>query len=136
MTKKEEISDFSSKIIHAHTKTMFLGSNMHVMMQTLEEGDGPCLPHSLSIMNTYPGMTTGSKLGAVMVRNLTAAPVTIARGVKITWVVAANAIHLVGISPGMLEKLDKMQGIQRSKMSVEQRKGALFLRIGLLHVPY
>ena len=36
---------FSSKIIHARTKTMFSGSNMHVMMQALKGGDGPCLPH-------------------------------------------------------------------------------------------
>ena len=62
---------------------MFLGSNMHVMMQTLEDGDGPCLPHGLSIMNTYTEMTTGSKQVVVMVKNLTAAPVTITKGVKI-----------------------------------------------------
>ena len=34
---------------------------MHMMMQTLEEGAGPWLPHSLSVMNTYSKMTTGSK---------------------------------------------------------------------------
>ena len=110
---------------------MFLSSNMHVMIQTLEEGDGPCLPHSLSIMNTYTKMTTGSKWVVVVVKNLTAAPVTITRGVKIVWVVAANAIPQVGISLGMLEKLDKMQGIQMSKMSDKQRKDALFQQLDL-----
>ena len=45
--------------MHAQTKTMFLGSNMHMMMQTLEGGDGPCLSNSLSIMNTYTEMMAG-----------------------------------------------------------------------------
>ena len=35
MRKSEEVSPFSSKIIHTQTKTMFLGINMHVMTQTL-----------------------------------------------------------------------------------------------------
>ena len=61
MTKKEEINAFSSKIIHAQTKTMFLGSNMHMMTQVLEEGDGSYLPHRLSVMNTYTKMATGGK---------------------------------------------------------------------------
>ena len=58
-TEKEEISAFSSKIIHAWTKIMFLGSKMHMMMQVLEEGDGFCLPHRLKTMNTYTEMATG-----------------------------------------------------------------------------
>ena len=36
MTKKEAIDVFSSKIIHAQTKAMFLGSNLHMMMWFLE----------------------------------------------------------------------------------------------------
>ena len=34
-TKSEEIDAFSSKIIHGQMKTLLLGSNMHVMTQTL-----------------------------------------------------------------------------------------------------
>ena len=90
--KKEEIDAFSSRIIHSWTKTMFLGSNMYMMMQTLEEGDGPCLPHGLSVLNTYTEMATGSKWVAVMVKNLTTTPITITKGIKIPQVVAANAI--------------------------------------------
>ena len=100
MIKKEEITAFSSSIIHTKTKTMFLGSSMYVMIQTLEEGDSPCLPPGLSIMNTYTKMATGSKWVVVMVKNLTATQITIAKGVKIAWVVAANAIPQVGVSPG------------------------------------
>ena len=60
-TRMEEIDSFLSKFIHAQMKTMFLGSSMHVMMQTLEEEDGSCLPHGMSVMNTYTEMTTRSK---------------------------------------------------------------------------
>ena len=56
--KKENIDAFSSKILHTWTKTMSLGSNMHVMMQSLEEEEGCCLPHGWSVMNLYTEMTT------------------------------------------------------------------------------
>ena len=67
---------------------MFVGSNMHTMMQSWEGGDGPCLPHGLSVMNTYTEMTTRSKWVAVVVKNLTATLITIAKGIKVTQVVA------------------------------------------------
>ena len=110
--KKEEIDVFSSKIIHAQTRTIFLGSNMHMMMQTLEEGDGPCLPHGLSVMNTYTKMTTGSKRVAAMVKNLTTAPITITKSIKVTQVVAMNMVPQLEVASGTLEMLDEIQGIQ------------------------
>ena len=61
MMKKKEIDAFSSKVIHTQTKTIFLDSNMYMMTQTLEGGDGPCLTHGFSVMNTYTKMTTRSK---------------------------------------------------------------------------
>ena len=61
-----------------------------------------------------------------MVKKLTAALVTIAREVKTAGIVSVNAIPQVETSPGMLEKLDKMQGIQKSRMSIGQREEALF----------
>ena len=39
---------------------MLLGNNMHVMMQDLEGGDGPCLPHGLSVIITYTKVSTGA----------------------------------------------------------------------------
>ena len=97
----------------------------------LEEGDGSNLPHGLSMMNTCTKMATGSKQVVVVVKNLTAVPVTIAKGFKSTQVIAANAIPQVGVLPGMLEKLKEMQGVQRAKMSVEHRKEALFQQLDL-----
>ena len=57
---------------------MFLVSNLHVMMQALEKGDGSCLPCGLSIMNTYTEIATGNKEVVVMVKNLMATLITIA----------------------------------------------------------
>ena len=91
-TKREEIDSFSSKIIHGQIKTMLLGNNMHVMVQTLKGGDGSCLPHGLSIMNTFTELTTRSKWVAVAVKNLTTALITISNGIKITQIVAVNAV--------------------------------------------
>ena len=119
MIKREEIDTFSSRIIHGQTKTMLLGNNMHVMMQTLKGDDGPCLPHGLSVINTYTEVTTGSKQVAVMVKNLTAIPITIAKGVKVTQVVAVNVVPQLEVVPGTLEKLDQMQGIEQTRMSTE-----------------
>ena len=60
-TTKKEIDAFSSKIIHCQMKTMLLGNNMHVMTQSLKGVDGPHLPHSLSVVNMYTEVTSGSK---------------------------------------------------------------------------
>ena len=92
MIKREEIDVFSSQVIHNQTKTMLLGNNMHVRMQTLKGADGTCLPHHLGVMNTYTKMTTGSKPVAVVVKNLKSALITIIKGVKVAQVVAANEV--------------------------------------------
>ena len=102
-----------------------------MMMQALEEGDGSCLPHGLSIVNTYDEMATGSKHVAIVVKNLAATLITITKGVKIAWVLAENAIPQVRVSPGTLKKPDEMQGVQRAKMSVKQRKEGIFQQLDL-----
>ena len=61
MTKKEEIDAFSLKIIHGQIKTMLLRNNIHVMTQALKGGNEPHLPHSLSVVNMYTKMISGSK---------------------------------------------------------------------------
>ena len=131
MIQKEEIEFFSSNIIHTQTKTKFLGTNMHVMTQTLEGGDGPYLPNSLSVMNTYTEMATGNKWVTVVVKNLTATLITIAKGVKVTQVVALNVVLQVEVAPGTLKKLDEIQGIYQTRMSVEWRKEMLFQQLEL-----
>ena len=110
---------------------MFSGSNVHVMMQALKGGDGCCMPHGLSTMNTYTEMTTRTKWVAVMVKKLTATLITIAKGIKVAKVEAANAVHLVEVVPTTLEKLEEIQGIQQTRMLVEQRKEVLFQQLDL-----
>ena len=61
--------------------------------------------------NTYTKMTTGSKCVAIVIKNKSAAPFTVGKGIKIVWVVAVNSIPPVKVMPGTLDKLDKMQGI-------------------------
>ena len=48
---------------------MLLGNNMFVMTQALEKGKESCLPHSLSMVNTYTEVTTGSKHVTVVIKN-------------------------------------------------------------------
>ena len=113
------------------TKTMLLGNNMHVMTQTQKRGDGPCLPHNLHVINTNTDVTAGSKWVAVMVKNLTTTLITIAMGIRVAQVVAVNAVSQVEVVPGTLEKLDEMQGIQQTRMSVEWRREVLFQQLYL-----
>ena len=110
---------------------MLLGNNMHAMIQTLKASDGPHLPHGLSVATTYNKVTTGSKWVTVVVENLMAFLITIAKVVKVTEVVAANAVPKVEVAPKTLAKLDEMQGIQWTRMSVEGRREELFQQLEL-----
>ena len=67
----------------------------------------------------------------VVVKNLTAVPITISKGIKVIQVVAANVVPTVKLIPNTLEKLDKIQGIQQNKMTVGQRKKLLFQQVDL-----
>ena len=108
-----------------------LGNNMYVMTQDPERGGKACLPHSLSVANTYNEMTTGSRHITVVIRNQTTVLIIISKGIKIAQMVAANSIPSVEVMPGMLEKLDEIQGIQQTKMSIEQRKEMLLQQLEL-----
>ena len=58
-------------------------------------------------------------------------PITIAKGIKVSQVVAANVMSQVEVAPGTLEKLDEIQGIQQTWMSVEWRREVLFQQLDL-----
>ena len=114
----KEIEDFLSKIVHGCTKTVLLSNNMYVMTQAPEKGEEPCLTHGLSMVNTYTVMTTGSMCVAVVIKNQTTALIIIGKGIKVAWAVAVKRVPPVEGKPGTLEKLDEMQGIQQTKMSI------------------
>ena len=81
--KQERIDAFSSKIVQGHTKTMLLGNNMYIMTQAPEKGKEPCLPHGLSMVNTYTEMIIGSRCVTIVIKNQTAVPIIVGQGVKV-----------------------------------------------------
>ena len=91
-TKKEEVDSFSSKIIHGWMKTLLLGNNMHVMTHSLKGDEGFHLPHGLSVVGTYTEVISGSKQVMVVMKNLTAVPITISKSIKATQVVAVSVV--------------------------------------------
>ena len=104
---------------------------MYVMTHAQEKGKELCLPHSLSVANTYTEMTNRSRFVAIMIKNQTTAPIVIGKSIKVTWVVAANRVPPVEVIPGTLEKLDKMQGVQWTKMSIEHRKETVLQQLDI-----
>ena len=121
---------FYSNIIHGQTKTLLLENNMHIMTQPLTGGDGPHLVHGLNVVNMCTEVISGSKQVAVVVKNLTAALITVTKGNKVTQVVAANVVAPVEVTPGTGE-IDEIQDIQQTMMTVEQRKELLFQQLDL-----
>ena len=101
------------------------------MTQILKGGDGSHLPHGLSVVNMYTKVISRSKKVAVVVKNLMATLLTIAKGIKVTQVIAVNTVPQVEMAPRILKKLDKVQGIQQTKMSVERRRDLLFKQVYL-----
>ena len=83
------------------------------------------------VVNTYTKVTTGSKWGAVVVKNLMAVPITITKSIKVTQVVETNVVPPVKLMPRTLEGLDKIQVSQQMRMSVEWRKETLFQQLDL-----
>ena len=118
-------------MVHDHSKAVLWDNGMYVMTQAPEKWKEPCLPHGLCIVNTYAVMTTGSKCVAIVIKNQMAIPITIGKGVKITWVVAVNRVPPVEFMPGTLEKLDEIQGIQWTQMTIERRKEMLLQQLDL-----
>ena len=72
--------------------------------------------------NTYTKLAIGSRHVTIGIKNQTAVPIIIGKGIKVTWLVAANRIPAVELMPGTLEKIDEMQGVWWTKMSIECRK--------------
>ena len=57
--------------------------------------------------------------------------ITIAKGIKVTQLVAMNVVPPVRLTLRTLERLDKIQGSQHMRMSVEWRKETLFQQLDL-----
>ena len=101
------------------------------MTQSLKGDDEPHLPHGMSVVNMHAKVTSRNKWVAVVVENMRPILITISKGIKVTQVVAANAVPQVEVVTRTLEKLDEMQGIQQTKISAEWRKDILFQQLDL-----
>ena len=124
------IDTFSSKIIHAQTKTAFTGVRLSVMTHTLHAGEGP-LPLGLTIQNTYIEMCDGSKNVAIVVGNSMVYPQTLKKKIPVVRVVAANWVPEPQVQPGMIDALNEAQGIQTWKLATELRQEKLFEKLDL-----
>ena len=63
------------------------------------------------MVNTYIEMTTGSRHVAIVIKNQTAAPVIISKGINVALVVTVNRVPPVEVMPVTYEKLYKRQEI-------------------------
>ena len=116
---------FASKIIQM--KTLLLGNNMHIMTQSLKRGDGPPLPPGLSVVNMHMKVISGSKWVAVVGIKLDSHPTYYCQGHSSH----PDAVPPVEVTPNTLKKFDQIQGIQQTKMTVEQRKKLSFQQLDL-----
>ena len=60
-----------------------------------------------------------------------AIPITIAKSIQVTQLVATNVVPPVKLTPRTLERLDKIQGSQQMRISVEWRKETLLQQLDL-----
>ena len=122
------IPGFQSVITHGHTqKTMMMGHRLNVMMQAPYSDDKANLPNRLYVMRTYTELKDGSQSVSVVLRNLTARPIHLARGWVIDRVAAANAVSEAQCSPDLLKKLGDEGGdkLEPTKLSMQQRQELL-----------
>ena len=81
LTYKCTIPGFQSVIAHGHTqRTMMMGNQLDVMMQAPYPEDKADLPNGLYVMRTYTELKDGSRNVSLVLQNLTARPIYLARG--------------------------------------------------------
>ena len=81
LTDKCTIPGFQSVIAHGRTqRTMMMGNQLNVMMQAPYPEDKADLPNGLYVMRTYTELKDGSRNVSLVLRNLTARPIYLARG--------------------------------------------------------
>ena len=122
------IPGFQSVVAHGHTqKTMMMGHRLNVMTQAPYSDDKADLPNGLYVMRMYTELKDGSQSVSVVLRNLTARPIHLARGWVIGRVAAANAVPEAQCSPDLLKKLgdEGEDKLEPTKLSTQQRQELL-----------
>ena len=128
LTDKCMIPGFQSIIAHGHTqRMMMMGNWLNVMTQAPYPEDKADLPNGLYVMRTYMELKDGSRNVSLVLRNLTARPIYLARGQLIGRVAATNAVPEAQCSPELLKQLDN-EGEDKpepAKLSMQQRQELL-----------
>ena len=122
------IPGFQSVIAHGRTqKTMMMGHRLNVMTQAPYSDDKADLPNGLYVMRTYTELKDSSRSVSVVLRNLTARPIHLARGRVIGRVAPANAVPEAQCSPDLLNKLgdEGEDKPEPTKLSTQQRQELL-----------
>ena len=104
-----------------------MGHRLNVMTQAPYSDDKADLPNGLYIMRTYTELKDGSRSVSVVLQNLTARPIHLARGRVIGRVAAANAVPEAQCSPDLIKKFGD-QGKDKpepTKLSTQQRQELL-----------
>ena len=106
LANKCMILGFQSVVAHGHTqRTMMMGHWLNVMTQAPYSDDKADLPNRLYIMRTYTELKDGSRSVSIVLWNLTAWPIHLARGRVIGRVASANAVPEAQCLPDLLKKL-------------------------------
>ena len=141
LTDKCTIPGFQSVIAHGCTqRTMMMGNQLNVMTQAPYPKDKADLPNGLSSMRMYTELKDGSRHVSLVLRNLTARPIHLAREQLIGRVATANAVPEAQCSPDLLKQLES-EGEDRpelAKLSTQQRQELLLAALkkdgGLNHL--
>ena len=92
-----------------------------MMTQALCAEDGS-FPQDLTVQNTYTGLHSGSKNVSLVVRNSTAYPQTLRKKTPVVRAVAATQVPEPPMLTGVMEAVDKAQGLQMPKLTMKQRQ--------------
>ena len=128
LTDKCTIPGFQSIVAHGRPqRTMIMGNRLNVMTQAPYSEDKADLPNGLYVMRTYTELKDGSRNVSLMLCNLTAQPIQLARGQVIGRVATANAVPEAQCSPELLKQLDSEDEDKTgpAKLSTQQRQDLL-----------
>ena len=104
-----------------------MGHRLNVMTQAPYSDDKADLPNGLYVMRTYTELKDRSRSVSIVLRNLTARPIHLARGRVIGRVAAANAVPEAQCLPDMLRKLgdEGEDKLELTKLSMQRRQELL-----------
>ena len=101
---------------------MMMGHRLNVITQAPYSDDKANLPNGLYVMRMYTELKDGSRSVSIVLRNLTARPIHVARGRVIGRVAAANAVPEAQCLPDLLKKLgdEGQDKPEPTKLSTQQ----------------